>query len=156
MAVTQQLQNLMREQASKKPSQQTRLQSGNTSFGKTDMSSGKLPTRGVSTLKPTGGTTGIKKTGTSGSSARSRPKTSASNRHQDELHYEGMNYRPRIQSAPKKPGFFSHLINGLGALFFLTLALGIAWKGTQPESFDLFWQQKVVPVLPQQVRQFVK
>ncbi|HLO48425.1 MAG TPA: PIN domain-containing protein [Kamptonema sp.] len=160
MAVTQQLQNLMREQASKKSSQQTRLQTGNTAFSKTDMSSGKLPTRGVSTLKRTGGTTGIKKTGASGSSAgssaRSQPKKSASKRHEDELQYEGMNYRARIPSAPKKPGFLSHLINGLGALFFLTLAVGIAWKGVQPESFDRFWQQKVVPVLPQQVRQFVK
>jgi len=155
MTVTQQLQNLMRDQAAKKPSQRTRLQTGNTSFGKTDISSGKLPTRGVSTLKPTGGTTGIKKTAASASKARSQPKKSPSKRH-NEAQYEGVNYLPRIQSAPKKPGFFSHLINGLGALFFLTLAVGIAWKGVQPESFDRFWQQKVVPVLPQQVRQFVK
>ncbi|MDF0554495.1 PIN domain-containing protein [Kamptonema sp. UHCC 0994] len=194
MPVTQQLQNLMRSQTSKKPSQQTRLQTGNTSFsktdmstgklptrsgktdmstgklptrsGKTDMSTGKLPTRGVSTMKPTGGTTGMSKTGASGStfsktdSSRGRPasrqKTSASKRHDDELQYEGMNYRPKIISAPKGPGILSHLINGLGALFFLTLAIGIAWRGVQPESFNQFWQQKVVPVLPQQVKQFVK
>ena len=180
MPVTQQLQSLMRSQASKKPSQRTRLQTGNTSFGKTDMSTGKLPTRsgktdmstgklptrGVSTMKPTGGTTGMSKTGASGSTfsktdssggrPASRQKTSASKRHDDDIQYEGMNYRPKIISAPKGPGILSHLINGLGALFFLTLAIGIAWRGVQPESFNQFWQQKVVPVLPQQVKQFVK
>lgn len=180
MPVTQQLQNLMRSQTSKKPSQQTRLQTGNTSFGKTDiskgklptrsgktdLSSGKLPTRGLSTMKTTGGTTGISKKNSSGSTfsktgasagrPASRQKTSASKRHDDELQYDGINYRPRIPSAPRGPGILSHLINGLGALIFLTLAIGIAWRGVQPQSFNQFWQQKVVPILPQQVKQFVK
>lgn len=179
MPVTQQLQNLMRSQTSKKPSQQTRLQTGNTSFGKTDiskgklptrsgktdLSSGKLPTRGVSTMRTTGGTTGISKKNSSGSFSKtgasagrpaSRQKTSASKRHDDEVQYEGINYRPKITSAPRGPGILSHLINGLGAIFFLTLAIGIAWRGVQPQSFNQFWQQKVVPILPQQVKQFVK
>jgi hypothetical protein len=171
MPVTQQLQNFLRSQASKtpkKPSQATRLQTGKTAFGKTDMSSGRLSSSGSSSLsggKPTSKTTGIKKNHSSGSSSgsrsktsasTSRSKTSASKRHEDEIQYEGMDYRPRISSPPKSPGILSHIMNTLGALFFLLLAIGIAWRGVQPESFDLFWRQKVLPVLPQQVRQFVK
>ncbi|OCQ99736.1 hypothetical protein BCD67_15120 [Oscillatoriales cyanobacterium USR001] len=162
MAVTQQLQNLMRSQASKpskKPSQTTRLQRGKTALGKTGMSGGKQSTSSGSHLssgKATNKTTVSKKTVSSGSNAASRSKTSVSKRRDDDIQYEGMDYRPRISLPAKKPGILSHLINGLGALFFLTLAVGIAWRGVQPESFDQFWRQKVVPVLPPQVRQFVK
>lgn len=171
MPVTQQLQIFLRSQAAKtpqKPSQATRLQTGKTAFGKTGMSTGQLSSS--SSSHPSGGkatskTTGIKKNHSSGNAAASRPKTSTttsrskksvSKRHEDEIHYEGMDYRPRISSAPKKPGILSHLMNSLGALFFFLLALGIAWRGVQPESFDVFWRQRVLPVLPQQVRQFVK
>ncbi len=171
MPVTQQLQIFLRSQAAKtpqKPSQATRLQTGKTAFGKTGMSSGQLSSSSSSRLsggKATSKTTGIKKNHSSGNSAASRPKTStttsrpkksASKRHEDEIQYEGMDYRPRISSPPKSPGILSHIMNSLGALFFLLLAIGIAWRGVQPQSFDLFWRQKVLPVLPQQVRQFVK
>jgi hypothetical protein len=171
MMVTQQLQIFMRSQTSKtpqKPSQATRLQTGKTAFGKTDMSSGQLSSSGNSRSsagKPTSKTTGIKKNNSSRSYSASRPKTSASTyqpkkpvskRYEDEIQYEGMDYRPRFVSSPKKPGILSHLMNTLGALFFLTFAIGIAWRGVQPESFDQFWRQKVLPILPQQVRQLVR
>jgi hypothetical protein len=55
---------------------------------------------------------------------------------------------------PKKrnSGFLSSAFNFLGALFFLTVAVGILWRVFDVKGF----RKTFVPALPQPVQQFVK
>ncbi|MCT7949530.1 hypothetical protein NG798_07010 [Ancylothrix sp. C2] len=71
---------------------------------------------------------------------------------------------PRVVAhRAKGPNFFASLMSSAIALIALLIAVGFAWRMIQPSSFDVFWrrqvmpvwQQKIVPALPQPLRQFV-
>lgn len=72
-------------------------------------------------------------------------------RQQDESYYTVQDRR-RVSSMPKGPGILSHLMNGVMALGFLMLTVGIGWRTLQPVSFRKY----ALPVLPPQVRPYLK
>lgn len=150
-AATQQLQSLMRQLGSSKPAKTSGSTSSNLGINKTRSSSSSMTaTRQKTTSRdsvPTVTKTATKRPAT-------KPKPSVSHR-DDELGYEGVTYRTKIYPTRKKPNIFFHLLNGLGALFFLMIATGIVWKATNPVSFNQFWQKNVAPNLPQQVMQWI-
>lgn len=167
IAVTQQLQQLMRSLASqRKGGQATRLQTGDTSFGnpgtrsgKTGMSSGRLPTKGglPTAIQSTGSTTGLKQASPAKTKHRSTSKhKSPPPRREPDFTYETVAPRISRTTVPHKPGLLSHILNTLGALFFFSLAVGIAWRTFDPVGFNNFWQRHLAPNLPPQVRQLIK
>ncbi len=71
---------------------------------------------------------------------------------------------PRVVPVRAKgPNFFASLMSSAIALVALLIAVGFAWRMIQPSSFNVFWsqqmmpvwQQKIVPALPQPLRQFL-
>ncbi|HIK28964.1 MAG: hypothetical protein N3E45_05135 [Oscillatoriaceae bacterium SKW80] len=55
-----------------------------------------------------------------------------------------------------KPGFFASLFYLVVTLIALTFAFAIMWRAINPKSFNHFWQQKIEPELPQQLRGIFK
>lgn len=164
IAVTQQLQQLMRSLVSqRKGGQETRLQTGDTSFGnaratsgKTGLSSGRLPTKGVpTTIQSKKSTTGLKQGHPAKNRSASKQKPAPRAQTAD-FTYETFSPRINRTTAPRKPGWLSHILNSLGALFFLSLAISVAWRTFDPVGFNNFWQRNIAPNLPQQIRQIIK
>ena len=153
-AATQQLQSLMRTLAERKSSQRNRSRIDDAA-SKTGASGSRLTgTRGGSQLKSESSFSKTNKTGFSGSrSSSSRPKTPSRSREEPQEMTAAV-YRMKHITAPKKQGggFVSNTINLLGALFFLTVAVGILWRVVDAKSF----RKTFVPALPSPVREFVK
>ncbi|MFS8120335.1 MAG: PIN domain-containing protein [Microcoleus sp.] len=152
-AATQQLQSLMRILAERKSTQRgnSRIQDA----AKTGTSASRLTgMRGTSELKSASSFTQINQTGLTGAiSATSRPKTPPRSR-EESRDYQPAVYRVKHITAPKKrdSSFLSGAFNLLGALFFLTVAIGILWRVFDVRGF----RKTFVPALPQPVQQFVK
>lgn len=153
-AATQQLQSLMRTLAERKLTQRSNSRIQDAAVGKTGTSASKLTeTRATSELKSPSSFTKTNKTGLTGSrSASSRPKTPRSR--EERRDYEPAVYRIKHITPPKKrdSGFLSSAFNFLGALFFLTVAVGILWRVFDVKGF----RKTFVPALPSPVREFVK
>lgn len=151
---TQQLQSLMRTLAERKLTQRSNSRIQDAGVGKTGTSASKLTeTRAISELKSPSSSTKTNKTGlTKSRSASSRPKTPRSR--EETRDYEPAIYRMKHITAPKKrdSSFLSSAFNFLGALFFLTVAVGILWRVFDVRGF----RKTFVPALPQPVREFVK
>jgi len=154
-AATQQLQSLMRTLAERKSTQPNRSSIEDDAVSKTGTSTSRLTgMRDGSQLKPVSSFTKTNKTGlTEKRSASSRPKTPRRNR-EESIDYEPAVYRMKHITPPKKrdSGFLSSVFNFLGALFFLTVAVGILWRVFDVRGF----RKTFVPALPQPVQQFVK
>ena len=153
-AATQQLQSLMRTLADRQSSQRSHSRIQDGGVGKTGTSASKFTTRGNSELKSPSSSTKTNKTGFTGNrSATSRPKTSPRSR-EESRDYQPAVYRMKHITAPKKrdSSFLSNMFNFFGALFFLTVAVGILWRVFDVRGF----RKTFVPALPQPVRQFVK
>ncbi|AFZ08539.1 hypothetical protein Osc7112_4216 [Oscillatoria nigro-viridis PCC 7112] len=154
-AATQQLQSLMRTLAERKSTQRPNSRIQDAAVGQTATSASKLTgTRGASDLKSPSSFTKTNKTGlTQRRSASSRPKTPPRSR-EESKDYEPAVYRMKHITPPKKrdSGFLSTVFNFLGALFFLTVAVGILWRVFDVRGF----RKTFVPALPQPVQQFVK
>ncbi|MEG4804956.1 PIN domain-containing protein [Microcoleus sp. ARI1-B5] len=153
-AATQQLQSLMRTLADRQSTQRSNSRIQNAAVGKTGTSASKLTTRDASELKSPSSSTKTNKTGLTGaSSATSRAKKTARSR-EERKDYEPAVYRIKHITPPKKRdgGFLSGAFNLLGALFFLTVAVGILWRVFDVKGF----RKTFVPALPQPVQQFVK
>ncbi|MEG3894463.1 MULTISPECIES: PIN domain-containing protein [unclassified Microcoleus] len=152
-AATQQLQSLMRTLAERKLTQRSNSRIQDAAVGKTGTSASKLTETRTSELKSPSSSTKTNKTGLTGSrSASSRPKTPRSR--EETRDYEPAVYRMKHITPPKKrdSGFLSSAFNFLGALFFLTVAVGILWRVFDVKGF----RKTFVPALPQPVREFVK
>lgn len=154
-AATQQLQSLMRTLADRKSTQRSNSRIQDAAVGKTGTSASKLTgMRGASELKSPSSSTKTNQTGLTGSSsAKKRPKTPPPTR-EDTRDYEPAVYRIKHITPPKKRGggFVSNVFNFLGALFFLTVAVGILWRVFDVRGF----RKTFVPALPSPVREFVK
>ena len=154
-AATQQLQTLMRTLAERKSAQRSNSRIQDAAAGKTGASASQLTgTPSTSDLKSSSSFTKTNKTGlTQKRSASSRPKTPPPTR-EDERDYEPAVYRRTHITPPKKrnSGFLSAVFNFLGALFFLTVAVGILWRVFDVRGF----RKTFVPALPQPVQKFVK
>ena len=154
-AATQQLQSLMRTLAERKSTQRSNSRIQDAAVGKTGASASQLTgTSGTSDLQSSSSFTKTNKTGfTQKRSASSRPKTPPPTR-EDERDYEPAVYRRTHITPPKKrnSGFLSAVFNFLGALFFLTVAVGILWRVFDVRGF----RKTFVPALPQPVQKFVK
>ncbi|WP_445175679.1 PIN domain-containing protein [Microcoleus sp.] len=154
-AATQQLQSLMRTLVERKSSQRSNSRIQDTAVGKTGASASQLTgTPGTSDLQSSSSFTKTNKTGfTQKRSASSRPKTPPPTR-EDLRDYEPAVYRRTHITPPKKrnSGFLSAVFNFLGALFFLTVAVGILWRVFDVRGF----RKTFVPALPQPVQKFVK
>ncbi|MEG4282187.1 PIN domain-containing protein [Microcoleus sp. A006_D1] len=152
---TQQLQSLMRTLADRKSTQRSNSRIQDAAVGKIGTSTSKLTgTRGISELKSPSTSSKTNKTGFTGNrSATSRPKTPPRSR-EESRDYEPAVYRVKHITAPKKrdSGFLSNVFNLLGALFFLTVAVGILWRVFDVKGF----RKTFVPALPQPVQKFVK
>ncbi|MBE9184733.1 hypothetical protein IQ270_08385 [Microcoleus sp. LEGE 07076] len=154
-AATQQLQSLMRSLADRQSTQRSNSRIQDAAGGKTGTSASRLTgMRGASELNSASTFTKTNSTGFTGNrSATSRPKTPRRPR-EEPKDYEPAVYRSKHITAPKKRNgnFVSVVFNFLGALFFLTVAVGILWR-----VFDVRGFRKIfVPALPQPVQQFVK
>ncbi|MBE9095437.1 PIN domain-containing protein [Tychonema sp. LEGE 07203] len=154
-AATQQLQSLMRSLADRQSTQRSNSRIQDAAVGKTGTSTSKLTgMRGASELNSPSTFTKTHSTGFTGNrSATSRPKTPRRPR-EESKDYEPAVYRMKHITPPKKRngGFLSGAFNFLGALFFLTVAVGILWR-----VFDVRGFRKIfVPALPPPVQQFVK
>lgn len=153
-AATQQLQSLMRTIADRQSTQRSNSKIQNAAVGKTATSASKLTTRGASELKSPSTSTKTNQTGLSGSPrASSRAKKPVRSR-EESKDYEPAVYRIKHITPPKKrdSSFLSGAFNLLGALFFLTVAVGILWRVFDARGF----RKTFVPALPQPVQQFVK
>ncbi|MEG4576312.1 PIN domain-containing protein [Microcoleus sp. N3A4] len=155
-AATQQLQSLMRTLAERKSTQRSNSRIQDTAVGKTGTSASKFAgTRSTSELKSPSSFTKTNKTGlTESRSATSRPKTPPRRSREEPRDYEPAVYRMKHITPPPKrdSGFLSTAFNFLGALFFLTVAVGILWRVFDVKGF----RKTFVPALPQPVQQFVK
>lgn len=154
-AATQQLQSLMRSLADRKSTQRSNSRIQEAAVGQTGASASKLTgTRAASELKSSSSFSKTHKTGlTERRSASSRPKTPPRSR-EESRDYEPAVYRLKHITPPPKrnSGFLSSAFNFLGALFFLTVAVGILWRVFDVKGF----RKTFVPALPQPVQQFVK
>lgn len=152
---TQQLQSLMRMLAERKSTQRNRGKIDDASVSKTGTSASRLTgTRAGSQLKSESSLSKTSKTGFSGSrSSSSRPKTPPRSREESREMTPAV-YRMKHITAPKKRGggFIYSAVNFLGAVFFLTVAVGILWRVFDVKGF----RKTFVPALPSPVREFVK
>jgi hypothetical protein len=154
-SVTQQLQSLMRTMAERKSSQRNRSRIEDATVSKTGTSGSRLTGgKGGSQLKSESSFNKTNKTDFSGSrSSSSRSKRPARNREEPQEMAPAV-YRMKHITPPKKRGdnFISSVINLLGALFFLMVAVGILWRVFDVKGF----RKTFVPALPSPVREFVK
>ncbi|WP_293156038.1 MULTISPECIES: PIN domain-containing protein [unclassified Microcoleus] len=155
-AATQQLQSLMRTLADRQSTQRSNSRIQNAGVGKTGTSVSKFTMRGDSDLDSPSSSTKTNQTGLSGSprkSSRTNAKKPVPSR-EERKDYEPAVYRIKHITPPKKRdgGFLSGAFNFLGALFFLTVAVGILWRVLDARGF----RKTFVPALPQPVQQFVK
>lgn len=154
-AATQQLQSLMRTLTERKSTQRSNSRIQDAAVGKTGAAASQLRgTPDTSDLQSSSSFTKTNKTGlTQKRRASSRPKTPPPTR-EDLRDYEPAVYRRTHITPPKKrnSGFLSAVFNFLGALFFLTVAVGILWRVFDVRGF----RKTFVPALPQPVQQFVK
>ena len=153
-AATQQLQSLMRTLADRQSSQRSNSRIQNAGVGKTGTSTSQFTMRGDSELKSPSSSTKTNQTGLGGSprkSSRAKKPVPSPDESRD---YEPAVYRIKHITAPKKrdSGFLSNAFNFLGALFFLTVAIGILWRVLDVRGF----RKTFVPALPSPVREFVK
>jgi hypothetical protein len=147
VAATQQLQSLMRTLAERKSTQPNRRRIDDAAISKTG-------TRGGSELKSASSSTKTNKTAfPEHRSSSSRPKKPPRSREEPPEMAPAV-YRMKQITPPKKRGdsFISHALNFLGALFFLTVAVGILWRVLDVKGF----RKTFVPALPSPVREFVK
>jgi len=154
-AATQQLQNLMRTLADRKLSQRSRSRIEEDTVSKTGASASKFSSmRSHSDIKSA---TNYSKTPkndlTDNYSSSSRQKKPPRSREEPREMLPAV-YRIKHITAPKKrdSGFLSNAFNFLGALFFLTVAIGILWRVLDVKGF----RKTFVPALPKPVQQFVK
>ncbi|HBK99715.1 MAG TPA: hypothetical protein DD001_21545 [Microcoleaceae bacterium UBA10368] len=154
-AATQQLQSLMRTLAERKSTQPNRSSIEDDAVSKTGTSTSRLTgTRDGSQLKPVRSFTKTNKTAFPGSrSSSARPKKPPRSREEPPEMLPAV-YRMKHITPPKKRGdnWISHTLNFLGALFFLTVAVGIMWRVLDVKGF----RKTFVPALPKPVQQFVK
>ena len=152
---TQQLQNLMRTLAERQLTKRSnsRIQdaavskTGTSASGLTGMRAGSQLKSGTSFTKSnTPGLTGIR-------SSSAKPKKPPPSREEPREMAPAV-YRMKHITAPRKrgSGFVSNAINFLGALFFLTVALGTLWRVFDVKGF----RKTFVPALPSPVREFVR
>ncbi|WP_373534206.1 PIN domain-containing protein [Microcoleus sp.] len=154
-AVTQQLQSLMRTLADRQSTQRSNSRIQDAAVGKTGTSASKFTgMRGTSELNSPIASTKTNHTGFTGNrSATPRAKKPPRIR-EESRDYEPAVYRMKNITPPKKrnSSFLSGAFNFLGALFFLTVAVGILWRVFDVRGF----RKTFVPALPQPVQQFVK
>ncbi|PSB06950.1 hypothetical protein C7B69_23805 [filamentous cyanobacterium Phorm 46] len=154
-AATQQLQSLMRTLAERKSTQRGNSRIQDAAVGKTGTSGSKFTgMRGTSELNSPIASTKTNHTGFTGNrSATPRAKKPPRIR-EESRDYEPAVYRMKSITPPKKrnSSFLSGAFNFLGALFFLTVAIGILWRVFDVRGF----RKTFVPALPQPVQQFVK
>jgi hypothetical protein len=156
-AATQQLQNLMRTLADRKSTQRSRSRINDDTPYKTGSSASKFtgtrnnfevksPTSSIKTNK-------THKTDFSEHQSSYRPKKTPRSREEPRDIAPAV-YRMKHITPPKKQGdsFISNAFNFLGALFFLTVAIGILWRVLDVKGF----RKTFVPGLPSPVKEFVK
>ncbi|HEY9808839.1 MAG TPA: PIN domain-containing protein [Halomicronema sp.] len=143
--------------------------------GKPKSSASHLPTSG----KPKSSASHLPTSGkpkSSASQSKNSKFTTKAQRRQEEVPeiyrepYKDISEQAYVQTLPrfvpmraKGPNFFASLISSLIALGALIIAVGFGWRIIQPSSFDVFWrqqvmpvwQQKIVPSLPQPLKQFI-
>lgn len=153
-AATQQLQSLMRILAERKSTQRgnSRIQDA----AKTGTSASRLTgTRGTSEFKsPSSFTQTNKADVPANRTVSSRPKTPPRSREKPSEVPPSAIYRVKHITAPKKNdgGVVAAVFNFVGAIFFLTVAIGILWRVFDVKGF----RKTFVPAIPQPVRDFVK
>jgi hypothetical protein len=154
-AATQQLQNLMRTLADRKSTQRSRSRIGEDTPYKTGSSASKFTnTRNNFEVKSTTSSTKSNKTAFPDHNISNyRPKKASRSREEPRETVSAV-YRVKHITAPKKQGdnFISNAFNFLGALFFLTVAIGILWRVFDVKGF----RKTFVPALPSPVKEFVK
>ncbi len=154
-AATQQLQSLMRTLADRKSTQRSRSRNEDDTIEKAGYSGSKFSgTRSNFTIKSSSSSNKTNKMDFSDHQSSSyRPKKPPSSREEPREMTPAV-YRMKHITAPKKKGdsFISSAFNFLGALFFLTVAVGILWRVFDVKGF----RKTFVPALPSPVQKFVK
>lgn len=151
-AATQQLQSLMRTLADRKSTQRSRSRIEDDTIHKAGSSASKLSgTRSNFEIKSSSSSN--KTDFPEHQSSSYRPKKPPRSREEPRDMAPAV-YRMKHITAPKKKGdsFISNAFNFLGALFFLTVAVGILWRVLDVKGF----RKTFVPALPSPVREFVK
>ncbi len=155
-AATQQLQSLMRILADRQSTQRGNSRIQNAGAGKTGTSASRLTgTRGASEFNsPSSFTQTNKAAVPANRTMSSRAKTPPRSREKPSEVPPSAIYRIKHITAPKKrdTNVIANVINFLGALFFLTVAIGILWRVFDVKGF----RKTFVPALPKPVQQFVK
>ena len=154
-AATQQLQSLMRTLADRKSTQRSRSRIEEDTVNKTRSSPSKFTgTRSNLEIKSATSSTKTNKTPFTEHRSSSSPPKNPPRSQEEPPEMEPAVYRMKYITPPKKRGdnFISHAFNFLGALFFLTVAVGILWRVCDVKSF----RKTFVPALPKPVQQFVK
>ena len=155
-AATQQLQSLMRTLAERKSTQRGNSRIQDAAVGKTGTSASRLTgTRADSELKsPSSFAQTNRMTVPTNRTVSSRPKTPPRSREKPSEVAPSAIYRVKHITAPKKRdgGFVSSVFNFLGALFFLTVAIGILWRVFDVKGF----RKTFVPAIPSPLKEFVK
>ncbi|MFM9267217.1 PIN domain-containing protein [Tychonema sp. BBK16] len=154
-AATQQLQSLMRTLADRQSTQRSRSKIQEDTVHKTGFSPSKSTgTRSNFEVKSaTSSTKTNKTTFPEHQNSSYRPKKPPRSREEPREMAPAV-YRMKHITAPKKQGdsFISNMFNFLGALFFLTVAIGILWRVFDVKGF----RKTFIPALPKPVQQFVK
>ncbi len=154
-AATQQLQSLMRTLADRKSTQRSRSKIEEDTVYKTGSSPSKFTgTRSNFEVKSANSSTKTNKTAfPEHQNSSYRPKKPPRSREEPREMAPAV-YRMKHITAPKKQGdsFISNMFNFLGALFFLTVAIGILWRVFDVKGF----RKTFIPALPKPVQQFVK
>ena len=155
-AATQQLQSLMRTLAERKSTQRGNSRIQDAAVGKTGTSGSRLTgTRTGSELKsPSSFAQTNRMTVPTNRTVSSRPKTPPRSREQpSEVAPSGIYRVKHLTGAPKRDtNIIANVINFLGALFFLTVAIGILWRVFDVKGF----RKTFVPAIPSPLKEFVK
>ncbi len=155
-AATQQLQGLMRNLAERKSTQRGNSRIQDAAVGKTGTSASRLTgTRAASELKSPSSFAQTNKTAVPANrTVSSRPKTPPRSREQpSEVAPSGIYRVKHLTAAPKRDtNIIANAINMLGALFFLTVAVGILWRVFDVKGF----RKTFVPAIPSPLKEFVK
>ena len=151
-AATQQLQSLMRTLADRKSTQRSHSRIDEDTVQKAGSSASQL-TGTRSNFEIKSATSSNKTAFPEHRTSSSRPKKPPRSREEPREMAPAV-YRMKHITAPKKrnDSFISNAFNFLGALFFLTVAVGILWRVLDVKGF----RKTFVPALPSPVREFVK
>jgi hypothetical protein len=152
---TQQLQNLIRILAERELAKRSNSRIQDAAVSKTGTSASRLT--GMPAGSPLKSGTSFTKSNATGltgiRSSSAKPKKPPRSREEPREMAPAV-YRMKHITPPRKrgSGFVSNTINFLGALFFLTVAVGTLWRVFDVKGF----RKTFVPALPPPVREFVR